>query len=567
MKLTMLTLHNLVRLLLLVCAGGIAPATEAACGGGGGRWDLLQRSIGVSAMHMQLLHNDRVIIFDRTNFGRSNLSLPDGRCRRNPRDLALPVDCTAHSAEYHVAPNTFRPLSIFTDTVCSSGAVAPDGTLVQTGGWNDGARNARTMRACDDGDDEGSCDWIETQDALAVNRWYATNQILPDGRAFIVGGRAQFNYEFFPKAYASDSSTIALPFLETTDPEENNLYPFVHLNIDGNLFIFANNRAVLLDYRKNEIVRTYPELAGGDPRNYPSSGSSVLLSLKPSPTEAEVLVCGGAPTGSRTSAKHNIFSPALTTCGRIKITDASPSWVVETMPSPRVMGDMVLLPNGAEVLIINGAMDGSAGMESASTPAYAPVVYRPDHLPGDRFEEQCSTDIARMYHSSAILLRDGRILVGGSNPHIYYNFSNVRYPTDLSLEAFSPEYLDSSNDILRPKITDPSPTGAPVSVTYGDSMKLQFEVHAPTKCVDGGGIGLLMSVTMVAPSFTTHSFAMNQRLLFLDVVETTPVLNRAGAYEASVVMPATAVLAPPGYYMIFVVNGHIPSEGTWVHIQ
>uniref|UniRef100_A0ACD5ZFT6 Uncharacterized protein n=1 Tax=Avena sativa TaxID=4498 RepID=A0ACD5ZFT6_AVESA len=518
-------------------------------------------------MHMQLLHNDRVIIFDRTNFGRSNLSLPDGRCRRNPRDLALPVDCTAHSVEYHVGPNTFRPLSIFTDTVCSSGAVAPDGTLVQTGGWNDGARNARTMRACDDGDGEGSCDWIETQDALAVNRWYATNQILPDGRAFIVGGRAQFNYEFFPKAYASDSSTIALPFLvETTDPEENNLYPFVHLNIDGNLFIFANNRAVLLDYRKNEIVRTYPELAGGDPRNYPSSGSSVLLPLKPSPTEAEVLVCGGAPTGSRNAAKHNIFSPALTTCGRIKITDASPSWVVETMPSPRVMGDMVLLPNGAGVLIINGAMDGSAGMESASTPAYAPVVYRPGHLPGDRFEEQCSTDIARMYHSSAILLRDGRILVGGSNPHIYYNFSNVRYPTELSLQAFSPEYLDSSNDILRPKIINPSPTGAPVSVTYGDSMKLQFEVPAPTKSMHGGGIGL-MSVTMVAPSFTTHSFAMNQRLLFLDVVETTPVLNRAGAYQASVVMPATAVLAPPGYYMIFVVNGHIPSEGTWVHIQ
>uniref|UniRef100_A0ACD5ZFH5 Uncharacterized protein n=1 Tax=Avena sativa TaxID=4498 RepID=A0ACD5ZFH5_AVESA len=567
MKLTMLTLlHSLVGLLLLAFAGIIAPA--AAARGGGGRWDLLQRSIGVSAMHMQLLHNDRVIIFDRTNFGRSNLSLPDGRCRRNPRDLVLPaVDCTAHSAEYDVARNTFRPLSIFTDTICSSGAVAPDGTLVQTGGWNDGARNVRTMRACD-GDDEASCDWIETQDALAVKRWYATNQILPDGRAFIVGGRGQFNYEFFPKADVSDSSAIALPFLaQTTDPEENNLYPFVHLNIDGNLFIFANNRAVLLDYRKNEIVRTYPELAGGDPRNYPSSGSSVLLPLKPSPTEAEVLVCGGAPTGSRNSAKDKIFTPALTTCGRIKITDASPSWVVETMPSPRVMGDMILLPNGAEVLIINGAMDGSAGMESANTPAYAPVVYRPDHLPGYRFEEQSSTDIARMYHSSAVLLRDGRVLVAGSNPHIYYNFTNVRYPTELSLEAFSPEYLDSSNDILRPKITDPSPAGAPVSVAYGDSMKLQFEVPTPTKSVHAAASIGLVSVTMVAPSFTTHSFAMNQRLLFLDVVETTAALNRAGAYEASVVMPATAVLAPLGYYMIFVVNGHIPREGTWVHIQ
>jgi hypothetical protein len=420
------------------------------------------------------------------------------------------------------------------------------------------------MRACGD----GSCDWNETQDALAAIRWYATNQILPDGRAIIVGGRRQFNYEFFPKADASDSSVVALPFLvQTKDPEENNLYPFVHLNIDGNLFIFAKNRAVLLDYKTNKIVRTYPELPGGDPRNYPSTGSSVLLPLKPSPTEAEVLVCGGAPAGSYNSAKYKTFAPALATCGRIKITDASPAWVIETMPSPRVMSDMILLPNGAEVVIINGAMDGSAGWEYAKTPAYAPVVYRPDHSPGDRFQEQSSAGIARMYHSSAILLRDGRLLVGGSNPHQYYNFSNVQYPTELSLEAFSPEYLNSSNDMLRPTITSPSPTGAPVNVTYGGSMTLQFEVLAPTtRRGRGGGIGLV-SVTMVAPSFTTHSFAMNQRVLFLDVVHTTAALHRAGSYEATVVMPATAVLAPPGYYMVFVVNGHVPSEGIWVHIQ
>ncbi|KAL5217089.1 hypothetical protein ABZP36_017773 [Zizania latifolia] len=550
--------HHLVLLLLLVVCAGIALAS-----GSGGRWDLLQRSIGVSAMHMQLLHNDRVIIFDRTDFGQSNLSLPDGRCRRNSRERVLTVDCTAHSAEYDVASNTFRPLFVFTDTWCSSGTVAPDGTLVQTGGWNDGYRNVRTMPACA-GDDGDTCDWDETQDALAQNRWYATNQILPDGRAFIVGGRRQFTYEFYPKADPSDTSVISLPFLiQTKDPEENNLYPFVHLNIDGNLFIFAKNRAILLDYKKNKIVRTYPVLAGGDPRNYPSSGSSVLLPLKPSPTEAEVLVCGGAPAGSYNSAKDGTYASALVTCGRIKITDPTPSWVIETMPSPRVMGDMILLPNGAEVVIINGAMDGTAGWETANTPAYAPLIYRPDNSPGDRFEEQSSTDTARLYHSSAVLLRDGRLLVGGSNPHVYYNFSNVQYPTELSLEAFSPEYLDPSNDVLRPTIVDPSPTGAPVSVTYGAPLTLQFSVPESTGARPSIGV---VSITMVAPSFTTHSFAMNQRLLFLDVLKTA-ALAQTGTYQASLVMPATAALAPPGYYMVFVVNGHIPSEGIWVHIQ
>ncbi|CAD6202977.1 unnamed protein product [Miscanthus lutarioriparius] len=563
--------RHLAVLLLLVacaCAGGIEPA-----GGAGGRWDLLQSSIGVSAMHMQLLHNDRVIIFDRTDFGRSNLSLPDGRCRVNPRERVLPRgDCTAHSAEYDVAANAFRPLSVFTDTWCSSGTVAPDGTLVQTGGWNDGFRNARTMPACGGTGDDKSCDWSEKQDALAANRWYATNQILPDGRAFILGGRRQFSYEFYPKAGPSDTSVVQMPFLvQTKDPEENNLYPFVHLNIDGNLFIFSNNRAVLLDYKSNKIVRTYPVLGDGDPRNYPSSGSSVLLPLKPNPTEAEVLVCGGAPAGSYNSTKGGAgtFVPALTTCGRIKITDAAPAWVIETMPSPRVMGDMILLPNGAEVAIINGAADGAAGWESAKTPAYAPVVYRPDHSPGDRFEEQTATGVARLYHSSVVLLRDGRLLVGGSNPHTYYNFSNVQFPTDLSLEAFSPEYLDASNDMLRPRILDPSPTGAPTSVAYGATMALQFSVPASVRRRHGGAAGLLgdVSVTMVAPSFTTHSFAMNQRLLFLDVTKNVAVRGRASTFNASVTMPATAVLAPPGYYMVFVVNGHIPSEGIWVQIQ
>ncbi|KAK3147760.1 hypothetical protein QOZ80_3BG0286380 [Eleusine coracana subsp. coracana] len=570
--------HHLTLPLLLLLACCVAPAAS-----GGGRWELLQRSIGVSAMHMQLLHNDRVIIFDRTDFGRSNLSLPEGRCRRNPQDRALQVDCTAHSAEYDVVRNAFRPLSVFTDTWCSSGTVAPDGTLVQTGGWNDGYRNVRAMPACYDGEDEDEdeCDWMETQDALAANRWYATNQILPDGRAFIIGGRRQFNYEFYPKqAGGSPSSVVQMPFLvQTRDPEENNLYPFVHLNIDGNLFIFANNRAVLLNYKTNRIVRTYPVLPGGDPRNYPSSGSSVLLPLKPNPTHAEVLVCGGAPSGSYNSARNNgTFVPALTTCGRITITDRAPAWAVETMPSPRVMGDMILLPNGAEVAIVNGAVDGTAGWEYASTPNYAPVMYRPDHAPGDRFEEQSAAGTERMYHSSAVLLRDGRVLVGGSNPHVCYNFSGVRFPTQLGLDAFSPEYLDPANDALRPRIIDPSPTGSPSSMSYGSQMTLQFTVPAAAAAArrgrrrggggGGGASGLdVVAVTMVAPSFTTHSFAMNQRLLFLEVTRTAPLPDRAGVYASSVTMPATAVLAPPGYYMVFVVNGHVPSEGIWVHIQ
>ncbi|KAB1203722.1 Galactose oxidase [Morella rubra] len=389
-------------------------------------------------MHMQLLNNDRVVIFDRTDFGKSNLSLPNGKCRHNPKEQALKVDCTAHSAEYDVATNSFRALFVQTDVWCSSGAVFPDGRLIQTGGFNDGDRSVRIFKPCT------GCDWQEIDNGLAARRWYATNHILPDGRQIVIGGRGQFNYEFYPKSGGA-AQTYSLPFLAQTNDKniENNLYPFVFLNVDGNLFIFSNNRAILFDYAKNKIVKTYPEIPGGDPRCYPSTGSAVLLPMKNLQArfvEAEVLVCGGAPKGSFTQANKGKFVGALNTCARIKITDQNPRWTMETMPTARVMGDMILLPNG-NVLIINGAAAGTAGWELGRNPVLSPVVYRPDNAVGSRFESQNPTTIPRMYHSTAILLRDGRVLVGGSNPHVGYEFkSNVLFPTELRLEAFYPSY-------------------------------------------------------------------------------------------------------------------------------
>ncbi|KAF3446745.1 hypothetical protein FNV43_RR11925 [Rhamnella rubrinervis] len=518
----------------------------------GGQWQLLQESIGISAMHMQLLKNDRVVIFDRTDFGRSNLPLPDGKCRNDPNDTALKIDCTAHSAEYDVVKNTIRPLMVQTDVWCSSGSVMQDGRLVQTGGFNDGERRVRIYKPC------STCDWEEIEMGLAARRWYATNHLLPDGRQIIIGGRRQFNYEFYPKS-ESATNTYSLRFLvETNDLNiENNLYPFVFLNTDGNLFIFANNRAILFDYVKNRVLKTYPQIPGGDPRSYPSTGSAVLLPLKNLQAqfiEAEVLVCGGAPKGSYIQATNGNFVGALKTCARIKITDPNPQWVVETMPQARVMGDMTLLPNG-NVLIINGAAAGTAGWEYGRNPVLNPVIYRPNNAAGSRFESQNPSTIPRMYHSTAILLRDGRVLVGGSNPHIYYNFTGVLFPTELSLEAFKPSYFDAP--ALRPKIVSPSPTSE-TKIGYAKKLTVRFTVT-------GTVAKELLTVTMVAPSFTTHSFSMNQRLLVLAAEKVT---NTGGTttYEVEVTTPGSVNLAPSGYYLLFVVHQEIPSVGIWVQI-
>ncbi|XP_043703159.1 aldehyde oxidase GLOX-like [Telopea speciosissima] len=496
-------------------------------------------------MHMQLLYNDRVIIFDRTDFGRSNLSLPAGKCRNDTNDYVLQHDCTAHSAEYDVSNNSIRALTILTDTWCSSGAVTPDGTLIQTGGFNDGARVVRTFQPC------STCDWKEITNGLIQRRWYPTNQILPDGRVIVIGGQEN-NYEFYPKSTSTDT-VFNLTFLE----QSSNLYPFVHLNVDGNLFIFAYNEAILFNYTSNSVVKTFPTIPDYQPRTYPFTGSSVLLplrNLQQSSVEAEVLICGGAPWDSYEQATSGNFTGALNTCGRIRITDPNPTWTMETMPLARVMGDMTLLPNG-QVLIINGAARGLAGWEMGRDPVFYPVLYQPDIQNGSRFQVLNPTTIPRMYHSTAILLRDGRVLVAGSNPHQYYNFTGVLYPTELRLEAFSPPYLNSKFLKLRPTINTPV---SYTKLSYGQRFVLRFSVSGPMMKNSVG-------VTMVAPSFSTHSFSMNQRVLVLGVRNGIAMKN--SLYAMAVTTPKSAFQAPPGYYLLFVVHQNIPSEGIWVHLQ
>jgi len=231
------------------------------------------------------------------------------------------------------------------DPWCSSGGVAADGTFVSTGGFDSGAKSVRYMGPICDG-----CEWREYDNILGAERWYkptykplfiyntiftkekqlilnlrkllnryATQQMLPNGDFILIGGRRSFSYEFVPREGQRSEKPYFFPFLyETSDLDENNLYPFVHLSTDGNLFIFSNNRSVLLNPTSHKIVRTFPVLHGGS-RNYPASGMSALLpiDLNDPTTKAEVMVCGGnVPGAFHIAETTKVFLPALTDCNR-----------------------------------------------------------------------------------------------------------------------------------------------------------------------------------------------------------------------------------------------------------
>ncbi|KAG0608718.1 hypothetical protein M758_8G126700 [Ceratodon purpureus] len=512
-----------------------------------GTWQLLVQKAGIASMHTAITHYDTAILLDRTNIGASQIALPNGQCRHNDKDKKLNPDCTAHSVMLDTQTNEVRALWVQTDTWCSSGQFIADGTMVQTGGNAEGLNKIRRLVSCAA---NGNCDWVESDtEALTDGRWYASNQLLPDGqRQIIVGGKNVFTYEFVPKRRNGEGS-FALKLLKDTRTKEfDNLYPFVHLLPNGNLFIFANRDSIILDYTNDNVVKTFPTIPG-EPRNYPSAGSSVMLPLDQANgfSFVEVLVCGGAQAGA-SSDPNGYQWDASQTCGRIDVNADNPTWTMETMPMARTMGDMVVMPTG-DVLIINGAAKGSQGWSKASDAVLTPVSYATND-PTARFQTLTATTIPRVYHSTANLLSDGRILVAGSNTHEFYTFKGP-FPTELRVEAYSPAYLDRGSDNIRPKRVS-----APGNIRYRRTFTVQFTVEK----VQGK-----LEANLLSAPFVTHSCSMGQRMLKLQLSK--PVVGAGGVSSVVVAAPTSNRVAPASFYMLFVVQEGVPGNAVWVRIS
>jgi hypothetical protein len=198
------------------------------------------------------------------------------------------------------------------------------------------------------------------------------------------------------------------------------------------------------------------------------------------------------------------------------------------MAFPRRHLNATLLPTG-EVLVTGGT--AAPGFNDPAGTVYAAELWNPED---GRWKTLASNTINRIYHSAALLLPDGRVLVTGAGV-------SQGAVNELNAELFSPPYLFRG---ARPKLTD-----APSSLSYGASVS----ITTPSP-------GSIAKVTLLRLGSVTHSFDQNQRFLSLDFTSAPGGLT--------VTAPASGNLAPPGHYLLFVVSDDgVPSVGQTVRLR
>ncbi|TDL19044.1 DUF1929-domain-containing protein [Rickenella mellea] len=463
----------------------------------------------------------------------------------------------------------------------------------------DGRTAIRILNPCT-GADAGTnpnCQWFDNATFLAMQkeRWYSAAEPLGDGSIAIIGGfvnggyvnrnfpnvdpaheggAAEPTYEFYP----SKGPAQLMQFM--VDTSGLNAYAHTFLMPSGKMFLQANLSTMLWDPTANAETRLQ-DMPNGVARVYPASGATAMLPLTPAnnytPT---MLFCGGSDMPA--DAYGNYSYPAINTwtypasndCQRItpEPTDGStPKYVQDDgMLEGRTMGQFIALPDG-KMLMINGGTNGTAGyadrtnltpdisqmpfgMSLAAGPIGTPAIYDPTAAAGKRWSRNGlgTSNIARLYHSSAILMPDGSVLVAGSNPNVDVNTSTI-YPTTYTAEIFYPSYFAAS--------TRPAPQGIPQTLSYGGAS---FDIKIPATSYSGPANAAAEStmVMLMRPGFTTHAMNMGQRSLQLN---NTYTVNSDGSIVLHVSQaPPNPNILQPGPVLLFVTINGIPSNGTYV---
>ena len=350
---------------------------------------------------------------------------------------------------------------------------------------------------------------------MAHGRWYATALTLSDGRVMVFSGTTETGttnkaVEIYTEGVGWSPEYIA--------PWTPPLYPRLHLLPDGRVFYSGAEGPYSRYFNMPTHTWTFgPSMH----QTYRPYGNSVLLPLLPELNYIpQVMILGGGIPNASASTETINPNPGG---GGWKLSGNMPS-------GARVEGQSVLLPDGKLL-----ACGGSAINEKASTATLGADLYDPET---GIWSSAGSNVYPRLYHSTALLLPDGRVALMGSNP--------TRGTFDPHIEIYSPPYLSRGS---RPVITS-----APTHIGYGPGTWLVLTPNAPASTLPD-----VTAVRLVRPGSVTHSFDMDQRIVGLHFTLSDGLLT--------VALPAQNMV-PPGYYMLFLLNqAGVPSIAKFVQVS
>jgi Domain of unknown function (DUF1929) len=454
-----------------------------------GKWSGVQ-AWPLLAIHTSLLPNGDVLTWDsnaddiETNSLNAHPYKPTRAVRWNP------------------VTNTFTSVDSNTgkDLFCAGLNVLANGNVLAAGGNQvpgNGQHNAISIF------DSQSNTWSRGPD-MAANRWYPSVTNLANGDALITSGGPSI-----PEVYSSNGT---LRKLSTADLGLA-LYPWMQLAPNGKVVHFGPEGT--LHSLDTSSTGGWTTLGTRD-SSYRDYGSYAMFA------PGKVLVTGGGASLNTTTVVD--INNGLTVSG------------AATMNIGRRQHNLTLLPDGSA--IATGGISNGAGLVDVNAAVYPAEVWKPSL---NHWDLMASAAVPRQYHSTALLLPDGRILSAGGG---FCGACPLATYFNKNAEMFSPTYLFNKDGTpaVRPSITS-----APAATAYASS----FAVATDTD---------VARVTLIAISSVTHSVNMNQRFMDLAFTKSGNNLN--------VTAPASANLAPPGTYMLFVLNAQgVPSVAKMVKIQ
>lgn len=377
---------------------------------------------------------------------------------------------------------------------------------------------------------------------LAHGKWYPSHLMLPDGRVLNIAGLDEFGASnALTEVYNPNTKTHSIvPDPTSTDTYcvgENtgvagsgspcytqvlknlSTYSRMHLMPNGQVFICGSSNNLYIWNPSNGQHTFVGTTILPAWRDY---GTSLLLPLQNAASEkGVVLIAGGNPNSN----------PPATNTAEILDFNASPDGIRPAIRSaaPMNFGRRYLLP----IILPTGEVMVFGGTAGSSTDyIFSPEIYDP--VANKWTLVNAPATVGRAYHGVALLLPDGRVWTGSSTPS-----STVWEPRT---EIYSPWYLAAGT--TRPTISAQPTVGA-----YGGSIVI------PTP--DAANVN---SVSLVRLGAATHHYDANMRLVWLQITGRT-------ANSVTVNAPINANIAPPGPYMIHVLNAsRVPSAARVIMI-